>query len=401
MNKKSSRAIISACVACLIGMSNMVTMSVLAYIYQAYADVPKGTVALILLIPSLVGVFTAFLIGPIMRKIPKKIIILVAIACVACSGGMFYFLAGNCPISILLIAAVLLGFVQGSMASVPAAVITENTEVETRGKFLGFQTASLNAGSLLMSVLGGVLGATRWQNAYLILFIAIPIFIFVALIMPMDQPESINKASAPKQPIPREVYFMCVHFALMFICFYTFAVNISAYVILEYKLGTSAQAGLVAALSTIMGVITGLSFGKLVQKTKDLTVPIACVLVALGYFASANLTGSLAGCLIGSVLLGFGKSSVMPYVINKISITAKGPNIPICISLLIGCMNLGMFVSNYVIGFLSGLFGGNSIYSTFTTCAIFSLVTAVLGFFLYSFKSKKSSKVFNSIKINE
>lgn len=386
MNKQS-KAILAVCTASLIGMANMVTMSVLAYIYQAYAQVPKGTVALILLIPSLVGVFTAFLIGPLMHRIPKKIIILIAIGCVACSGSIFFFLGGNCPIGVLLLGAALLGFVQGSMASVPSAVISENTEPAGRGRFLGFQTASLNAGSLVMSVLGGMLGAARWQNAYAILFISLPIFVFVAIMLPMDHPVQAGKAATERTPIPGRVYMMCIHFALMFICFYTFAVNISSYIITEYQLGSSAQAGIVSALQTVMGVITGIIFGSMVKKTKELTVPMCCFLVAIGYFAAANITGTMAGCIIGSILLGFGKSAVMPYVINQVSVTAKGPNIPVCISMLMGCMNLGMFVSNYVIGFLAGLTGPKTIYSSFTTCAIFSLVTAVLGFFLYRKKN--------------
>ena len=312
---------------------------------------------MILLIPSLVGIFVSFLIGPVSTIIPKKIILIFACICVTCSGGIFYFMGGRCPIGLLLFGGALLGFVMGTMASVPSSIITENSSPENRGKFLGYQTASLNGGSLVMSVAGGILGASRWQNAYLLLFLSVPVLLVVLFCLPMDHPVKVEKNVAVKQKIPTKVYLICFHFALMFICFYTFAVNISTYIITEYQLGTSAQTGIVQALQTICGIIAGITFGRIVKVLKKWTVPFSCLIVAIGFMATALMTGSMAGCIIGSILLGFGKSFVMPYAINQISATAPGPLIPTCISSLMGCMNLGMFISNYVIAFLAGLFG--------------------------------------------
>lgn len=381
---KQNKAVFAACAASLIGMANMVTMSVLAYIYQAYPEVPQSQVALILLIPSLVGIFVAFLIGPVSAVVPKKILLIFASLCVACSGGIFYFFGGNCPIGLLLLASALLGFVQGTMASVPSAIISENSTPDVREKLLGYQTAALNGGSLFMSVLGGILGATRWQNAYLVLFLAIPVLLVVLLVLPMDHPVRIEKKTASGQKIPGRVYLICAHFALMFVCFYTFGVNISTYIITEYQLGTSAQAGIVSALQTICGVIAGIVFGRIVTILKKWTVPFCCLIVTVGYVASAFLTGSLAGCIIGSVLLGFGKSFVMPYAVNQVSTVSPPSKIPTCISFLMGCMNLGMFLSNYFIGFLAGFSGEITVFSQFSVCAVLSVAAAVLAFFLYT-----------------
>lgn len=74
----------------------------------------------------------------------------------------------------------------------------------------------------------------------------------------------------------------------------------------------------------------------------------------------------------------------MPYAINQVSEAAPRHLIPTCISSLMGCMNLGMFVSNYVVGFLAGLFGTVTIFSQFATCAVLAVVAAVLAVFLYA-----------------
>lgn len=117
---------------------------------------------------------------------------------------------------------------------------------------------------------------------------------------------------------------------------------------------------------------------------KKWTVPFCCLIVTVGYVASAFLTGSLAGCIIGSVLLGFGKSFVMPYAVNQVSTVSPPSKIPTCISFLMGCMNLGMFLSNYFIGFLAGFSGEITVFSQFSVCAVLSVAAAVLAFFLYT-----------------
>jgi MFS family permease len=388
------KAVFSACAASIVGMESLVTTAVLAYIFGAYHNLAPSTILLIMTVTPLVGIFAAFLIGPISMKISKKTLLIVALLATIIAGAIFCFLGGRASYSFMLIAGALGGLVSGTMSTIPNAIVTDYAESpEERGKFCGYTSACLQGGALVMSMVGGILGAIKWQYAYSLYFLAIPLLLIVIFMLPKDTPVQREKTAAEKKSfkhIPPSVYVKCLHYALIFVCVYTFSVNISSYVITEYKLGSSVQSGIAAAILTLSGVIAGVTFSKYVKALKRLFMPIICLLITLGFASTTFLTGTLAGCLIGAILLGFSKVAIVPYVIGQITSTVPRYMTAVTISLLMGCMNLGMFLSIYIVNAVSNPLGGITIHNKFLASTILAAVAFILSIFIYTITGGKN-----------
>jgi MFS family permease len=392
-----NKAIISTCAASVVGMIALVTTAVLAYIIQDYASqgVAVATIVSMMTIQPLVGVFMAFIVGPISMRVSKKLILMFALLLVIINGVIFSIFGGNCSIYWLLFASALTGIVSGVISTVPNSIVSEYAESwDERGKFTGWNNAFMQGGALIMSAVGGILGATRWQNAYYLYFLAVPALLIVAILCPMDHPAA-DKANAQKLDfgkIPGKVWLMCVHYVIFFICCYTFSVYISSYIITDFALGTSAQSGLAAALLTISAVLAATFYSNYNKKLGKWFMPFFCLTMGIGYLLCSTLTTTLAGCMIGAFLIGIGKSAVVPYVIGEATSRAPRYMTPMIISLIMGSMSLGMFLSKYITGWMCNFLGGETTYNRFVATTIICGIAIILGFLIYTLDKKPETE---------
>lgn len=392
MNKKT-KAVISTCVTSSMGMIALVTTAVLAYIIADYAaqGVSIGKIVSVMTIQPLVGVFMAFLVGPISMRISKKFLMMLALVLVIINGIIFAFMGGSCNYNWLLLASAFTGIVSGIVSTVPNSVVSQYVDsFEERGKYTGYNNAFMQGGALVMSAVGGFLGAIRWQYAYYLYFLAVPALIIVAILCPADE----NKGDVKKTPIqfskiPGRVWLMCLHYVIFFVCCYTFSVYISSYIISDFQLGTSAQAGLATALLTISAVLAATFYSKYNKKLGKWFMPFFCLTMTIGYLLCTTLTMTLAGCMIGAFLIGIGKSAIVPYVIGESSKVVPKQLMPLSISLIMGSMSLGMFLSKYITGWLCIPLGGETTYNRFVATTIICVVAVVLGLLIYTVGGSK------------
>ena len=168
VNKKSMIGIFSFCATAM--LSN-ITMGILAYIMQGYPDVNPTTVSQILTTPALVGTAYAFCVGILHKKIPAKYLLMLGQLGLFSYGMIFLFLGGVAPIGVLIAAAGLVGIGQGSNNTLLAIMLADACPDENkRGGILGICMAVMNVGGVIFTNLGGILAATRWQNAYMAFF---------------------------------------------------------------------------------------------------------------------------------------------------------------------------------------------------------------------------------------
>ncbi|MCC8140830.1 MAG: MFS transporter [Lachnospiraceae bacterium] len=394
------KAIVSACSASALGMIAMVTTAVLAYIIADYAQqgVAVATIVLIMTIQPLVGVVMAFAVGPISMRVPKKYLLLLAMALVVVNGFIFTVGGGKWDFGWLMLASAFTGIVSGITGSVPSSVISEFTEPEERGKYHGYCNSCMHAGALVMSFIGGWLGAVRWQNAYYLYFLAIPAFLIVAILCPTekDAPQQKNAFSGQKPPvklslIPAKVWLMCVQYVVFFICCYTFSVYISSYIITDFQLGTSLHSGIATAVVTLSAVVAGATYSKYCKPLGKWFMPFFCLTMFIGYLLCCTITTSLVGVVVGAFLVGIGKSASVPYLIGEASKRLPGYMIPIGISFVMGSMNLGMFLSNYATGWVCNFLGEVSTYNRFVATAIISVVALILAILVHPLLKDKEA----------
>lgn len=391
-----NKALISACATSSIGMMWLVTSAVLAYMIGTYAaqGASPQQIVMVMTIQPLVGVFMAFLTGPISMRVSKKLLMCVACGLTIVDGIIYGILGGSCSYVLLYVGAALSGIVSGLVSTVPNSFVAQYTEsFEERGKYSGYTNAFLQGGALVMSAVGGLLGASRWQNAFLLWFLAIPVLILVIILCPSDKVvKPVEKKAAVKlSAIPGSVWMMCLHFALFFICCYTFSVYISSYIITEFQLGTSFHAGIATALLTISAVLGSALYSWYCKKLGKWTMPFFCLTMAIGYAISATMTSSLIGILLAAFLVGLGKGGSIPHLIK--TATAKAPRnyTPVIISFVMGSMSLGMFLSKSIIGAMCTPLGGESVYNRFVATAIMAVITLFVGLLVYGMREKEKS----------
>lgn len=393
---KKTKAVISTCVTSSMGMIALVTTAVLAYIIADYAaqGVPVSKIVSVMTIQPLVGVFMAFLVGPISMRVSKKLLMMLALLLVIINGVIFAFMGGSCDYNWLLLASAFTGVVSGIVSTVPNSVVSQYVDnFEERGKYTGYNNAFMQGGALIMSAVGGFLGAMRWQYAYYLYFLAVPALIIVAVLCPPDEKqEAAGKQAFQFDRIPARIWMMCVHYAVFFVCCYTFSVYISSYIITDFRLGSSAQAGIATALRGISAVLAAALYSKYNRKLGKWFMPFFCITTTLGYLLCTTLTTTLIGCMAGAFLIGIGQSAVAPYVIGEASGEVPGQLMPLAISMIMGSMSLGMFLSKYITGRLCIPLGGESTYNRFLATTIICVIAIILGFLIYTAGKKREEK---------
>lgn len=390
------KALISACATSSVGMMWLVTSAVLAYMIGTYAaqGASPQQIVMVMTIQPLVGVFMAFLTGPISMRVSKKMLMCAACVLTVTSGIIYGIFGGQCSIGLLYVGAALAGVVSALASTVPNSLMAQYAEsFEERGKFSGYNNAFMQGGALLMSSVGGLLGANRWQNAFLLWFLAIPVLVLVLVLCPSEPvAEHTEKKNAVKlSQIPGSVWLLCLHFTLFFVCCYTFSVYISSYIITEFQLGTSFHAGLAASILTIAAVLASALYARYSGRLGKWVMPLFCLAILLGYLLSAVATTSLAGILVAGFLVGLGKGGSIPHLIKTATSKAPRNYTPLIISLVMGSMSLGMFLSKYLIGVICVALGGDSVYNRFVATAIMAAITLVVGLLVYVPERKKEN----------
>ena len=394
INKKQMVGIFAFCV---FTMATNVTMGILAYIMQSYADVPPTTVSQILTTPALVGTAYAFCVGVLHKKIPAKYLAIFAQVCLFIYGMIFLFLGGTAPIGVLLVAAGLAGIGQGSNNTLVAILLSEACPDESkRGGILGICMSVMNIGGVVITTLGGMLAVNRWNNAYYLFFALLIMLAMQMIFLPkgafVGAPQVEAKTEKKeKSKLPVKVWVISVHYFLFFLALYVFGTNVSEYIITTYQLGTSAEAGVATSMVTVGGIVAGALFGAYSKVLKKATVPVLMGCAVVGLIVPIVCTTSVIAIFLCGLLLGFAMMGANPYIMGYLGQITTPDQYSNALSVFSGFMNGGMCVAISVLAFLTKLVCGDGghVPTKFIVGAVLSVVCFVTSFPIYMSKDKK------------
>lgn len=179
--------------------------------------------------------------------------------------------------------------------------------------------------------------------------------------------------------IPPIALLIFLQYFLFYVCAFTYKAVISEYIIHIYSLGTSFQAGVANSVLTLVGGITGIFFGRASHVLRRWLVPALTLMMTFGYLSMAAFTTSMLGCMLGTMLLGVAKGGMMPAVVGELSLRLPEEVVPLCVSALVGFMNLGMASSTYIIDPLAAVLGAEDIphkIAATLTAGLFITLTA-------------------------
>jgi MFS family permease len=392
-SKKAAAALL---IISFVIMFASMTSPLLAYIMQSYPEVDQSTAMRILTLPALVGLFVSFAVGPIATKFNKKLLLIVSIGCSLIYFVIFAVIGGSGPFYMLLAAAGIAGLSQGSALILTSSIIGEFIEAAKRATLIAVSGAVMSGGAALVNLTGGVIaagnGGANWPYAYYLGVLIVPAMILFWIVMP-DKPDAADPgtggfgdpgAEAGRGGIPFKAILIILLSIVFFVCVMGFLLNISIYVITEYKLGTSAQSGLANSLFTMLGIAAGFAFALLVKVFRKWIVFAGYALCAIGLFLIMYIHTSLAGVYAGTSLMGFGFGMANPYLVSQLIGITPPRLVPITVSLQMGGSNLGMFFALDILNFL-GKFVGGGLQGILKACVAGASICAVLSIFLFVF----------------
>ncbi len=364
--------------------------SAIPLMMKAYSDANQTIVQSVVTLPTLVSVPVSLIIGANADRIGKKRAILIGsiIALVAALIPVFV----NVSLTQLLIASAFIGVGLGFIIPTSTGLITDFFEGPEQMDLMGKQSAFINMGGMLLSILGGIFALSNWHNTYLIFIYIIPIFILVLFFIPHDKKQKphIDHGLNKKAKLSKEVFIMCAIIIVFGVSFGVVNTN-NAILVMEKGLGTAATAGFAASMMTGIGIICGLLYGKIAGVLKNITLPVAILSSALGIFiiGSAN---SPAILYIGSILAGAGLSLTMPTSLFRVSQSVDQESATLSMSIFLACSSTSLFISPLIFNPVSVYFNNNSAQFRFLMASVCLITLTALAFFHVNNTKTKSIK---------
>ncbi|MEX0773917.1 MAG: MFS transporter, partial [Balneolales bacterium] len=219
-----------------------------------------------------------------------------------------------------------------------------------RARFMGWQAAFMGLGGVVFLIGGGFLAELGWRwpfTIYLLSFLFIPL-ILISLPEP-PQPDHTSDRGMNTEDGGNDSPFRLLGFIFMvalagMTIFYFVPVQIPFYVEMLFDAGPTAS-GVAIAVSTLFGVITSLSYGRIRGHMGYIAVLGANFgLIGVGYVV-ISLAGSYAIVLAGLAICGLGMGLLFPnlnvWLASDVPVAMRG----LAVGGLTTAVFLGQFLS--------------------------------------------------------
>jgi len=345
---------------------------------HAFPDRSLGQVQVALSWTNLVSPLMSIIGGFFINRglVTKKGVVVTGLLLLALTGFLAVFMHTQYWHVIFL--SVILGMATGLFMPNAFGLLFDNFADRERQTIAGFQTSCINLGGITMGLLGGVLATSMWYGGYLILLVGLPVAILAFFSVPNYKSPSVAGAgnNAEKSRLnPRVFYYAALAFLFMML-YGVGGSNISTHIHQNIpEVNDAAMAGIAVAIQMGGGVVSGLFFGKLSEKFKDMVFVIACVTVFLGYIILSLFAASLVMVFVGAFITGLSLSLALPRCIFAVStLVDKSTSATATVIASSIAPSLGGFLSPWVFTRLESKLAGDSTTSRYTIVAILVLI---------------------------
>lgn len=340
-------------------------------------------------LPTLFVVIATFAAGSVMGKRVKY-------RTLAIIASLLYLVGGCGPAFFdnytgTLVCRAILGLGLGLMAPLGNALIIGLYDGQKQASMLGYGTLFMNAGGIIMQLLGGSLAEIGWNYTFFGHAFSL-IGLIMAIFLPEPEVPVVSKeavAKGAKEKVSGTVWGIAVLFCLFNVLNFPIMMNIS--VLFEVRdAGGAAAAATSLSLYTVAGCVAGFLFGKIFQAAQRWCLTIGYALCGTGALL-VYVGGSAAVMTIGLMMLGFGFSIIMPTFFAWTGISTPPSTVAIATSILMALMNLGGFASSFWLKLLNVVAGENIYSAILVEIAVFYAIA--IGFVFYNpFKLKGKPK---------
>ena len=371
-SKKTKKLIIGIMAISTMMMALVSIVGIIPLMIDYYSHIDPTMVQMSFTFAILVSIPATLLAGAIAIKVGKKPPLIVGVSLVLVGGILLALL--SLPFLIFVILLATIGFGIGCLVALSAALIADNFVDEKQSSLMGLQSAYVNIGGMVLSLVGGLLALSHWRNMFWVFLYALPILLIILFFIPNDDkiiPVNLPLESTAK--LTKETYLLCLILFIQGMIFGVRTTNVGL-ILVERNLATEvvAMANYSTSAMTGMGIIIGFMYGKIAKTTGETLLPLAYFLLALGFLLIGNAP-NLIVFFLGNVLTGMGFPIAMPTVLTLTARSVSG-TATLAISVVMSFNALAIFVSPMVVNYLTEWIGFGSVQSRFNMGAILLLI---------------------------
>ena len=325
-----------------IQMATNSVSSILANIATEFPDASVTTIQYLMTFPNLMIVAVSVIAAGLAERISKRTLAATGLLLAAVSGILSFAVHGS--ILILYVWAGMLGIGVGLVVPMANSLISDYFQENERDTMLGYQTGAANAGSMIMTYVGGVLATIAWQFDYLVYLLAIPGLILTLMFVPKQNVVAKDTVTTEKKKLKISAYevLFCIVAAVYMLMFYLGPTNIALY-FSEKQIGNTMTAGMASSLLLLGGVLMGFLFGKLAEKIGKHTITLGFLALFVGY-TLIYMKGQLISTYIGCLLVGMSNPLVLPQCMGSV-VTEDKQRSTVMMSVVFAIANLGTFLA--------------------------------------------------------
>lgn len=364
----------------MILMAGAAVAPALPEIGQVFSDYDELFINFIITMPPLAIVVSGFAMGVLADRIGKVKVLVLSLAIFGASGLSGFVLEDLMQI---LVGRFGVGIGIAGISCCTTALISEYYTGVQRNKVLGYQAAAMGAGAFILELFGGVLADFGWHYPFLIY--GIGLLLVLTAIVSLREPGNVSSIGgempvfeAPSYAKPLRVFcYLAIFLAMLFM--YAFPSKLP-----EYMADNLGSTPLVTGL--MLGAM-GISTAVVSMLHRNISASVSEMSLVMYGFISIGVSGlffflepSYPSILLSAVSMGIGMGLITPALLN----TLAGICTPMTSGKIMGgyttFLNLGQFLSAFVLAVLIGVYGGLS-GSVFYTISFMAFAIAALTFF--------------------
>ena len=326
-------------------MSHLAISPVIPNLYNLYhtnnPNIGLASVESLATIPAMMITIFVLLSNGVIKLIGKKNTVLL--------GLILIFIFGIVPafttnFKVVLISRLLLGAGIGLFNSLSISMISDFFDEEHRGTMIGLRTAFLNIGKALTTFISGYLLIYGIQYTFLVYALALPIFIIFLLFVPNAENVNNKKVSIK---FHKETIVLTLLTFLVGISYMGATIKIPTLLAEKYHYQPDVARNLLTILA-LSGILSGVIFGILVKRFKNLTLPIMLSFMTVGSVLF-TLTNNIIIFYIAAIFIGISFVGTMSFNFFYISNKLDNKFINFSTSVILVGGNIGVILTPVVL----------------------------------------------------
>ena len=326
-------------------MSHLAISPVIPNLYSFYhgsnPNIGLASVESLATIPAMMITIFVLLSNGVIKFIGKKNTVLL--------GLILIFIFGIVPtfttnFKVVLISRLLLGAGIGLFNSLSISMISDFFDEEYRGTMIGLRTAFLNIGKALTTFISGYLLIYGIQYTFLVYALTLPIFIIFLLFVPNTENVNNKKVSIK---FHKETILLTLLTFLVGISYMGATIKIPTLLAEKYHYQPDVARNLLTILA-LSGILSGVIFGILVKRFKNLTLPIMLSFMTVGSILF-TLTNNIVIFYVAAIFIGISFVGTMSFNFFYISKELENKFINFATSVILVGGNIGVILTPVVL----------------------------------------------------